>query len=128
MIGVIAIIFLAIPETPWWLASKGKVDKAAKVLELFYGKVEGHDIQEQIVSNLKLIVESFLTRQEIMTTTVAIERQQAERNSEEGMWAVFRGRNLLRFIISGWPKITQQFVGLAVFNTYATYFCKFTIR
>lgn len=40
------------------------------------------------------------------------------------MWAVFKGRNLLRFIIAGWPKITQQFIGLSVFNTYATYFCK----
>lgn len=61
-----------------------------------------------------------------MTSTVALERNQAERNSEVGPWAVFKGRNLLRFIISGWPKITQQFVGLAVFNTYATYFCMFT--
>ena len=59
-----------------------------------------------------------------MTSTVAIERQQAEHDSELGIWAVFRGRNLIRFIISGWPKITQQLVGLAVFNTYATYFCK----
>lgn len=63
-----------------------------------------------------------------MTATVAMERQQAERDSEEGMWAVFRGQNLLRFIISGWPKITQQFVGLAVFNTYATYFCKYLLN
>lgn len=58
-----------------------------------------------------------------MTATVALERQQAEQNSELGQWAVFKGRNLIRFIIAGWPKITQQFVGLAVFNTYATYFC-----
>lgn len=59
-----------------------------------------------------------------MTATVAEERRLAELNKEENRWAVFRGRNLIRFIIAGWPKITQQFVGLAVFNTYATYFCK----
>jgi hypothetical protein len=53
-----------------------------------------------------------------------IERQTAELNSEVGTWAIFRGRNFLRFIVSGWPKITQQFVGLTVFNTYAVYFCK----
>lgn len=62
---------------------------------------------------------------EIMTATIQIERQTAELNSEVGMWAVFQGRNLVRFIISGWPKITQQFVGLTVFNTFAVYFCKY---
>jgi hypothetical protein len=59
-----------------------------------------------------------------MCATVEHERILAERNQEQGMWAVFKGRNLIRFIIAGWPKITQQFVGLSVFNTYATYFCK----
>jgi hypothetical protein len=49
MIGVILIIFLFLPESPWWLASKGKTDQAAKVLRLCYGRVEGYDVQEQIV-------------------------------------------------------------------------------
>ena len=59
-----------------------------------------------------------------MTSTVRVERQTAEINKEVGSWAIFQGRNLLRFIIAGWPKITQQFVGLTVFNTFAVYFCK----
>lgn len=59
-----------------------------------------------------------------MSTTVAQERILAEQNSKEGTWAVFKGRNLIRFIIASWPKVVQQFVGLSVFNTYATYFCK----
>jgi hypothetical protein len=59
-----------------------------------------------------------------MTTTITQERILAEQNSKEGTWAVFKGRNLIRFIIAGWPKVVQQFVGLSVFNTYATYFCK----
>ena len=61
--------------------------------------------------------------QEVMTATVAEERAVAERNSEEGTWAVFQGRNRIRFVIAAWPKIAQQLVGLSVFNTYATYFC-----
>ncbi|CEJ59439.1 Putative D-isomer specific 2-hydroxyacid dehydrogenase [Penicillium brasilianum] len=107
MIGAIIFIFLLLPESPWWLVSKGKLDKAAKVLNFFNGKVDGYDVQEQI---------------EVMTTTVAQERIMAEQNSEEDTWAVFRGRNLIRFIIASWPKIVQQFVGLSVFNTNATYF------
>jgi SP family general alpha glucoside:H+ symporter-like MFS transporter len=59
-----------------------------------------------------------------MIATIAEERRMAEHNSQNGMWAIFRGRNLIRFIIAAWPKIAQQFVGLTVFNTYSTYFCK----
>lgn len=59
-----------------------------------------------------------------MSATVTHERVVAEQNRELGIWAIFKGRNLIRFIIASWPKIVQQFVGLSVFNTYATYFCK----
>ncbi|KAJ5297538.1 hypothetical protein PENANT_c005G03852 [Penicillium antarcticum] len=110
MIGVIAIIFILMPESPWWLVSKGKIDQAAKVLNRCNGKVDGYSVDGQI---------------EIMTATVTEERILAERNSEEGMWAVFQGRNRIRFVIAAWPKIAQQFVGLSVFNTYATYFFQY---
>ncbi|KAH8691383.1 hexose transporter [Talaromyces proteolyticus] len=110
MIGVIIIIFVFIPETPWWLVSKGKMESARKVLQKYNGNVQGYDVQEQI---------------SIMSNTIEEERYIASLNSEEGTWSVFRGRNLIRFIIAGWPKITQQFVGLSVFNTYATYFFQY---
>jgi SP family general alpha glucoside:H+ symporter-like MFS transporter len=50
MIGVTGVIFAFIPETPWWLASKGKLEEAAKVLKICNGHVPGYDIDEQIVS------------------------------------------------------------------------------
>lgn len=59
-----------------------------------------------------------------MNNTIEEERHLAKRDSQEGFFAVFQGQNLIRFVISAWPKITQQLVGLSVFNTYATYFCK----
>ncbi|TVY52349.1 General alpha-glucoside permease [Lachnellula cervina] len=110
MVGVIGIIFAFLPESPWWLASKGRLNDAAKSLRFCNGGVEGYDIQEQI---------------DVMTATVLLEEQTAELNAEVGPWAVFQGRNLLRFVISGWPKITQQFVGLTVFNTFAVYFFQY---
>ncbi|GFF69908.1 hypothetical protein IFM61392_02894 [Aspergillus lentulus] len=110
MIGVAGIIFILVPETPWWLVSKGKTQQAEKVLKTCNGSVPGYDIHDQI---------------NVMSATVAHERILAERNKEQGMWAVFKGRNLIRFIIAGWPKITQQFIGLSVFNTYATYFFQY---
>ncbi|KAB8218924.1 general substrate transporter [Aspergillus novoparasiticus] len=110
MVGATIIIFIIMPETPWWLVSKGKIDKASKMLRTYNGRVEGYDVSEQI---------------EIMSATVIEERRIAERDSQEGMWAVFQGRNFIRFVIAGWPKMTQQFVGLAVFNSNATYFFQY---
>ena len=60
-----------------------------------------------------------------MTATIEEERHLAKRDRHEGIFAVFRGQNLIRFFIASWPKVTQQFVGLSVFNTYSTYFCTF---
>lgn len=108
MVGVAGIIFVLLPESPWWLVGKDRPEKAAQVLRLCCGRVQGYNVDEQIG---------------IMTATITEERRLAERNRSQGAWAVFQGRNLLRFLIAGWPKIVQQFVGLSVFNTYATYFC-----
>ncbi|KAH8674616.1 MFS transporter [Tricladium varicosporioides] len=107
MIGVMLIIFLLIPETPWWLAGQEKLKKAAKVLLRYNGHIENYNVDEVIG---------------VMTATIEEERYTAKRDSQEGFWAVFEGQNLIRFLIAAWPKITQQFVGLSVFNTFATYF------
>ena len=133
MIGMMLAIFLLIPETPWWLAGKGKLEKAEKILLRYNGHIKDYDVKEHIVSlprkasspakHFKHLLTLHLFEQNVMTATIAEERYTAERNSEEGLWAIFRGRNLIRFFIAGWPKIVQQFVGLSVFNTYATYFC-----
>jgi len=60
-----------------------------------------------------------------MVNTIEAERALAKEQNQEGLWSVFQGRNFIRFIIASWPKITQQLVGLTVFNTYATYFFQY---
>lgn len=49
MVGLSGIIFVAVPESPWWLVGKDRHEKATKVLHLCNGTVEGYDVQEQIV-------------------------------------------------------------------------------
>ncbi|KAI0483399.1 general substrate transporter [Xylariaceae sp. FL0804] len=110
MIGVMGLIFILLPETPWWLVGKGKNEKAAKVLTRYNGHIAGYDVHEHI---------------EIISATIEEEQSSAKTQGEEGLWAVFRGRNKLRFLIAAWPKILQQLVGLSVFNTYATYFFQY---
>ena len=92
-----------------WLASKNKLDKAELVLNKHYGHVEGYDAREQLA---------------IMVATVEEERRISAHNKNIGRLAVVQGTNGWRLIIAAWPKIMQQLVGLSVFNTYSTYFCK----
>ncbi|KAF2226018.1 MFS transporter [Elsinoe ampelina] len=110
MIGVMLIIFLLLPESPWWLAGKGKTEKAAKVVNLVNRDVPGYNAHEVI---------------NVMTATIEEEQYTAKKNAQQGAMAVFQGRNFIRFIIASWPKVTQQFVGLSVFNTYSTYFFQY---
>ncbi|PSK42897.1 High-affinity glucose transporter [Elsinoe australis] len=110
MVGIMLIIFLLLPESSWWLAGKGRIDKAAKILSMCNRDIEGYNVHEVI---------------NVMVATIEEEQYTAKKNSQQGAMAVFQGRNFLRFIIASWPKVTQQFVGLSVFNTYSTYFFQY---
>jgi len=90
MIGAMLIIFLVIPETPWWLVGKGRLEKAAKVLTRYNGHIKGYNAEDQI---------------SVMAATIAEEKRTAENNSEAGPMAVFQGRNKIRFLIASWPKV-----------------------
>lgn len=59
MIGAMLVIFLLLPESPWWLAGQEKLEKAAKVLLRFNGHVPGYNVDEVIVS----LVQRHRTRQ-----------------------------------------------------------------
>ncbi|KAF7189943.1 MFS transporter fmqE [Pseudocercospora fuligena] len=107
MVGVMGIVFLLLPETPWWLCGKSKTEKASKILLRYNGHIEGYNVHQVI---------------DVMMNTIEEERHLARQQKQEGLLSVFQGRNFIRFLIASWPKITQQLVGLSVFNTFATYF------
>lgn len=56
MVGSIAIIFVFLPESPWWLVSKGKIEHATKVVWICNGRVQDYNVQEQIVRFLSFLL------------------------------------------------------------------------
>jgi SP family general alpha glucoside:H+ symporter-like MFS transporter len=109
MIGGLAIIYVFLPESPWWLMQKGKEDKARKSLGRLKGSVEGYDVEVDLA---------------VMRNTIDEQRARAHQQGAMPLKMLFMGLNGKRLLIALWPKLCQQFVGLSVFNNYATYFCE----
>ncbi|ORY35812.1 putative sugar transporter [Naematelia encephala] len=107
MIGILIVIYIFMPESPWWLVSKGKLDQAEKILHSSNGHIEGYVVREEVA---------------IMVATVEEEKRITELNRTQSIFAILWGTDGWRLLIACWPKVMQQFVGLTVFNTYATYF------
>jgi hypothetical protein len=46
MVGLARLIFLVIPESPWWLVRKEYYKKAGEVLHLYNGHTKGYNTNE----------------------------------------------------------------------------------
>ncbi|RSH89648.1 hypothetical protein EHS25_002199 [Saitozyma podzolica] len=93
-IGLMLIIYLIIPETPAWYASKGKEQQAKKALRLY----------------------------EILVAGIEHEREFALEQKREKWYSIFRGVDGFRTIVSTWALFSQQLLGLTLFYTYSSYF------
>lgn len=107
MIGISIIIFIFLPESPWWAVRHNKVDLARKILTFTYKGVDGYNVDRELA---------------ILVHTVEVQKQHDAAAKMLGPFAVFKGLNLKRFLIGSWPKVLQQFVGLAIFSSNAAYF------
>ncbi|RSL64015.1 hypothetical protein CEP54_004882 [Fusarium duplospermum] len=106
-IGLMIIIYLLVPESPAWCASKGKEKEAKKMLRKLHWDIKDYDVDHQY--NLLLI-------------NVEHERAIAAEQSREKWYNIFKGQDGLRTMISAWTLMTQQLIGLGIFGSYATYF------
>lgn len=91
--GLQGDIFVFLPKTPWWLARRGKIDQARKVLDRTYKGVPGNDSDRQ------------------MGIILASIEQQRKRNAETdalGPFAMLKGLNLKQFLIGSYPKALSR--------------------
>lgn len=108
MLGVLAILYFFLPETPWYLITSGQTAKARTLLQKLKGDIPGYSVDIEIA---------------VLQNTVDEQRNRAHVVGKMPLKMIFQGLNLKRLIIALWPKLTQQAVGLSVFNNYSTYFC-----
>ncbi|KAF6802561.1 MFS hexose transporter [Colletotrichum sojae] len=100
--GLGAAILFFMPESPWWLVNKGRMDKAARSLARL-----GYD-PAQVEQRLSII-----------TVTLAEVRKETEGSS---FAECFRKSNLRRTIISVMPLSIQALCGVFFVANYSTYY------
>ncbi|KUL83248.1 hypothetical protein ZTR_10464 [Talaromyces verruculosus] len=106
-IGIMFLIYVFIPESPAWCVSAGHLKRAEKELLKINRGVKDYNVQRQL---------------EVLSLAVEHERAVAAEQRKEKWYAIFRGTDRLRTIVSLWTNLTQQFIGLSLFGTYGSYF------
>ncbi|KAH6971379.1 general substrate transporter [Ilyonectria sp. MPI-CAGE-AT-0026] len=106
-IGLMILVYLVIPESPVWCVSKGKHDQAKKALRYLNHGVKDYDVDQQL---------------QLISLSLDHERTVAAEQRREKWYAIFQGIDGLRTLISLWTLMSQQFIGLTLFGTYASYF------
>jgi hypothetical protein len=106
-IGIMLIVYLCIPESPAWCVSAGKMERAKKELLKLNRGVKNYNVEQQF---------------QILSLAVEHERAVATEQRRENWYAIFRGTDGLRTVITFWTNLTQQFIGLTLFGTFGTYF------
>lgn len=106
-IGLMLIIYLFLPESPAWFVTRGNRERAKKSLITLNRGVKDYNPNHQV---------------EALILSVEHEKAVAVEKSREHWYAIFRGTDGLRTVVSLWTNLTQQCLGLTLFSTFGTYF------
>jgi len=106
-IGLMFIIYIFVPESPAWCASHGKKTKAIKALTTLHHGVKDFDVEYQY---------------NLLLANIEHEKAIATEQKHEKWYAIFFGIDGKRTMIAAWTLLTQQFLGLGMFFTMASYF------
>ncbi|KAJ9604604.1 hypothetical protein H2200_010718 [Cladophialophora chaetospira] len=101
--AITALILPFMPESPWWLASHGKEDRAITALQKI-GYTTGDDAALKLAEIKRVLAK---TNEETSGATYA---------------ECFRRSNLRRTIIAAMPLTIQTFSGVAFVGSYSTYY------
>lgn len=106
-IGIMLMLYIFLPESPVWCVGQGRFDQAKRELMKLNRGVKNYDVDRQF---------------DIIACTVEHEKEIALEQKNTHWYSIFRGVDGFRTIISLWPNLTQQFIGLTLFATFGTYF------
>lgn len=106
-IGVMAIIFICLPESPSWCATVGKEERAKKNIRFIYYGAKNFNVEHHY---------------QLLALTVEHEKALAVEQRNESWFAIFKGTDGRRTITAMWTIVAQQFLGLALFGSFGTYF------
>lgn len=101
--GIAALLLPFMPESPWWLVSHGKPEKAIKALEKI-GYAPGTEAGLKLTEIKRVLAK---TEEETLGATYA---------------ECFRRSNLRRTMVAAMPLTIQTFSGVAFVGSYTTYY------
>ena len=103
----LVLMLLLMPESPYWLILKDRVEDAKKSLQKLYPHRTAHDVA-RMANELQY--------------TVLKERELHHISSQVSWLDCFRGTNGIRTFCAIFPSLSIQFAGIQLINTYSTYF------
>lgn len=118
MIGIMAGVYLYIPESPYWCANRERHEQGRKIMARLNGAIPGYDVDYHY-NIIRLTVEKEKSFQKQLDGDSKGFLQELANVKE-----VFVGVNGFRTLIAFWPAFVQQISGLAVLSSYSSYFAK----
>ena len=106
-VGIYAIIWIYAPESPTWLITVGKLDKAKKTLGRIVGKVDGFDLDHEF---------------EVWVQEVELSRLVVKSQTNSPWAQFFKWKQLRRSMIPMLAYCGNQLVGAAYVLNYTSYF------
>ncbi|KAH8172225.1 sugar transporter domain-containing protein [Sarocladium implicatum] len=106
-IGLMLIIYLVVPETPAWCVTRGHEERAKKALRRLHWEIPDYDVDRQY---------------DLLLIAVNHEIEVARASNKEKWYSIFRGTDGRRTVTALWTLMAQQFLGLTLFSTFASYY------